>query len=138
MGIFPFVRMPDPKQMLIELLLADPNLPAELQGKIVGDLPDTFPADLPWVEVRQAPGASARPVPQRIGQSAFDIHVYDFYDADANTLARTLAGIIQSLIGKSNTEGGFTYIEVTEPFPLPDVTRAHRWIVQALVSYRPL
>lgn len=138
MGIFPLVVMPDPKQLLIDALATHPSLPLDLVGKVVGDLRDDFPADLPWAEVRQVAGASPRPVPQRVAQAAFDIHVYDVNDADANVLARHVAGIVQSLIGAKNSEGGFTYIEVTEPFPLPDITRAHRWIIQALVSYRPL
>lgn len=139
MSIYPVVVMPDPLGLVIDLLSTHPQLPAELQpGKVVAELPDDFPNLLPWVEVQQVGGASYRPVVYRVGQASFDINVYDFDNATANLYARTIAAIAQSLVGKSNNEGGIVDIQVTEPFPLPDVTRAHRWIVQILVSYRPL
>lgn len=138
-GIYPMVVMPDPLGIVIDLLSTHPQLPAELMpGKVVAELPDDFPDRLPWVSVNQVGGASSRPVVYRVGQASFDINVYDFDNATANQYARTIAAIAQSLVGKSNYEGGIVNIQVTEPFPLPDVTRAHRWIVSILVSYRPL
>jgi hypothetical protein len=136
--MFPYVVMPDALGLIVDLLNSHQELPAELQGKIVAQLPDDFPDRLPWVQVIQVPGASSRPVRGRIGQASFDINVYDFDNATANRYARIVAAIAQSLIGLSNSEGGVVDLEVTEPFPLPDVTRANRWIVEILVSYRPL
>lgn len=136
--MYPVVVMPDPLGIVIDLLATHPQLPAELAGKVVAELPDSFPDQLPWLTVDQVSGASSRPVVYRVGQASFDINVYDYDNAKANLYARTIAAIAQSLLGKSNTEGGIVDIQVTEPFPLPDITRAHRWIVQILVSYRPL
>lgn len=137
-GIYPVVIMPDPLGLIIDLLSTHPQLPSELVGKVVAELPDDFPDRLPWLTVEQVPGATSRPVVYRVGQASFDVNVYDFDNAKANTYARTIAALAQSLMGKSNSEGGIVDIHVTEPFPLPDITRAHRWIVQILVSYRPL
>jgi hypothetical protein len=138
MMAIPFVLMPDALLLMLDLLSTDTNLPAALTGKVVSDLSDNFPADLPWVTVESVSGASPRPIKIRLAQAAFDINVYAMDKAEASLHARTVAGILQSLEGKKNTEGGITNIEVTEPFYSPDLTTAHRWLIQALVTYRPL
>lgn len=136
--MWPIVVMPSATKLLVDLIADHASLPVDLTGHVVAKLRDDFPANLPWCEIRQVPGADRRPVPIRVAQAAFDIHVYAFRDDEADSLARTIAAIAQSLVGMSTVDGGVTYVEVTEPFPLPDVTTAHRWIVQVLLSYRPL
>jgi hypothetical protein len=135
---FPVVVMPDPTQLLIDLLAAHPSLPAGLAGKVGSRLPDGFPEGLPFLQVRPVPGAGARPVPVRVGETAFDLHSWAATEDVAEANARTVAAIVQSLIGASTGNGGVVWVEVTEPFPVPDVSTAERWIVPATVAYRPL
>ena len=135
---FPFVKMPSAAELLMDLLESDPNLPPELIGKVVPVLDDNFPADLPWLVVRSVPGAGSRPVPQRLAEAAFDLPCYAFDHATAEDLALTIAAIAQTLVGKKTSKGGVTYVEVTEPFALPDGTTAHRWIVQVTMTDRPV
>lgn len=136
--MWPLVIMPDATKLLVDLIADHPSLPLDLADKVVAELPDSFPASLPWCEIRQVPGAGSRPVPIRVAQASLDIHVYAFRNDEAASLARIVAAITQSLVGAKTNDGGVSFIEVTEPFPLPDVTTAHRWIVQVLISYRPL
>ncbi|RSM73453.1 hypothetical protein DMH04_41310 [Kibdelosporangium aridum] len=135
---WPVVVMPDPTQLLIDLLSAHPSLPVTLSGKVSSELPEDFPKGLPRLQVRAVPGAGSRPVPIRVGQTAFDIQSYAATVDQAEQNARTVAAIVQSLIGKSTANGGVVDVEVTEPFPLPDVTTAERWNIPAVVTYRPL
>lgn len=130
--------MPDATQLLIDLLVVHPSLPVSLSGKVSSELPDDFPADLPHLQVRAVPGAGTRPVPIRVGQAAFDLNSFAATVDQAELNARTVAAIVQSLVGKSTANGGIVDVEVTEPYPLPDVTSAERWNVPALVSYRPV
>lgn len=134
----PVVKMPSGTRLMIDLLADHPDLPPELVGKVVATLTDTFPRDLPWAKVAQTPGAGSRPVPYRVAQASFDINVYAFRDDEADDFARSIAAIAESLKGVSNGIGGVTDVTVTEPFPLPDTTTAYRWVVQVLLSYRPV
>lgn len=137
-GPYPYVVMPDPTKLMVDLVADSTLLPASLTGKVVAELREDFPADLPWVAVQQVPGANPRPVRNRVGQAAFDVNVYAFRNDTAALLARQVAALVTSLVNKSNGEGGVVWVDVTEPFPLPDVTTAHRWVIQVLISYRPL
>lgn len=135
---FPFVKMPDRVKLVIDLLSSDPNLPPELASNISGQLANNFPATLPWVRVAAAPGSGFRPVPQRLASGSVDIHVYATRDDVAQGYALTIEGIMQSMIGRSTSEGGMRGVEVLSPFPLPDTSTAYRWIVSASLVYRPL
>lgn len=135
---FPFVKMPDRVKLVIDLLSLDPHFPPQLAGNISAQLPNTFPESLPWVRVAAVPGAGFRPVPQRLASGSVDIHVYALRDDEAQGYALTIEGILQSMIGKSTSEGGMRGVEVQSPFPLPDTSTAYRWIVSASLVYRPL
>lgn len=138
MDPYPYVVMPDPTRLLVDLIADSVVLPPSLAGKVVAELREDFPADLPWLAVQQVSGASPRPVRQRVGQAAFDVNVYAYRNDTAASLARQVTALIASLVNKSNDEGGVVWVDVTEPFPLPDVTTAHRWVIQVLISYRPI
>lgn len=135
----PAVVMPLPLKMLLALLRAHPALPAVLAGeKTCTTLPDEFPAGCPYLQVIQNPGGY-RNVPRRLATTTFDLQVYDPDFFTAADLAATVAGVTLALEGKSTPDGGFTYVEVAEPFPLQDPeSQAERWIVTATVTYRPL
>ncbi|MBE1468097.1 hypothetical protein [Kibdelosporangium phytohabitans] len=135
---WPVVVMPDPTQLLIDLLSAHPQLPARLSGKVSSELPPDFPEGLPRLQVRAVPGAGARPVKIRVGQTAFDLNSYAVTVDEAEHNGRIVAAIVQSLVGKSTANGGIVDVEVTEPFPIPDVTTAERWVIPAIIAYRPI
>jgi len=135
----PVVVMPDPWKAMLDLLRANAELPAELVGKVYATLPDEFPEGLPVLQVVQVPGGR-RNVPLRLATALFDLHVYPADVFEAMTLARHVAGIVQSLEQRSTAECGFTMVRlVDEPFPLqdPDST-AERAVIPISATYRPM
>jgi len=132
----PVVVPPNPLSMLLQLLRTHTQLPAALVGKVVATLPETFPAALPYLQITKVPGGQTL-VPQRLWTAVFDLNVYAAARNDADELARHLVGVVGSLEQRAATGGGFTAIEVADPFPLPDPSTAKRSVIPVTATYRP-
>lgn len=135
----PVVVLPNPWKAMIQLLAAHPQLPAELVGKVAERLPDDFPEGLPFLHVVKVPGGR-RDVRMRLATALFDLNIYhaDLFEADE--LARQVAGVVQSIEGRSTAACGFTVVRlVDEPFPAedPDST-AERVIIPISATFRPM
>jgi hypothetical protein len=135
----PVVALPNPWEAMLRLLQPHPELPAALAGKVVEELPDDFPAGMPYLHVVQVPGGR-RDVPRRLATALFDLQVYSERLFDAMELARHVAAVVLSLEQKSTVDCGFTVVRLLdEPFPLPDPdTGANRAIIPISATYRPM
>lgn len=138
----PNVVMPNPWLMMLTLIRAHVDIPAEfapVNEHVVETLPDHFPSGMPYLHVAQVPGGR-RNVQLRLATALFDLHVYSDDLFQAMELARKVAGIAQSLEQKKTELGGFTMVRlVDEPFPLQDPdTDSPRAIIPISATYRPL
>ena len=131
----PVVVPPNPRKMLVELLRAHTQLPADLVGKVVATLPTTFPAGLPYLRVPRAAGGQTL-VPLRLWSANVDVEVYAVDEDQADELARVVSALLRSLEQRASGDGGFTAMDVAEPFELPDPSGAKRVVIPLTATYR--
>lgn len=144
----PVVVFPNPLRMALALLRNHEALPAALRTPVVATdgssthrvcirLPDPFPANCPYLQVRLITGGS-RLVPLRLAQAKIDLHVYHPDLFTCSDLGAEVAAMAMSLEQRRTAEGGFTYVRIGEPFPLPDPdTALERYIIPITANYRP-
>jgi hypothetical protein len=138
----PNVVMPNPWLMMLTLIRTHADLPAAfnpVDEHIVEQLPDHFPAGMPYLHVVQVPGGRQN-VQLRLATGLFDLHVYHPSLFDAMEYARQFAGLVQSLEQKKTDLGGFTLVRLVDaPFPLSDPdSGSPRAVIPISATYRPL
>lgn len=142
----PVVVFPNPLRMALTLLRTHEALPAALTAPlpagILGQrvcirLPDQFPAGCPYLQVSLITGG-ARLVPLRLAQAKIDLNIYHPDLFTCSDLAAQVAAIALSLEQRRTAEGGFTHVQIGEPFPLQDPdTAVERYIIPITANYRP-